>query len=136
MRFIDTSFWVALRFARDRRYPEARAVWEEGTGAILTSTSVLGETWTFLRRRAGYRRAMEFHEAALRLSNLTVVHIDEGLEAEAWRWLGRRDERSYSFVDATSFALMRRHRLREALAFDGDFSAAGFIEVRPGSSSG
>lgn len=131
MRFVDTSFWVALRFARDRRHPEARAIWEEGTGAILTSTSVLGETWTFLRRRAGHRRAMEFSEAVLRLPSLTVAHVDEGLEAEAWRWLARRDERTYSFVDATSFALMRRHRLREALAFDGDFSAAGFIEVRP-----
>jgi len=26
---------------------------------------------------------------------------------------------------------MRRERIREALAFDGDFSAAGFSEVRP-----
>jgi predicted nucleic acid-binding protein len=33
-------------------------------------------------------------------------------------------------VDATSFASMRRRRLREALAFDGDFRAAGFVEVR------
>jgi len=28
-------------------------------------------------------------------------------------------------------ALMRRRRMREALAFDGDFSAAGFVEQRP-----
>jgi predicted nucleic acid-binding protein len=34
-------------------------------------------------------------------------------------------------VDATSFGIMRRLRLREALAFDGDFAAAGFVEVRP-----
>jgi len=26
---------------------------------------------------------------------------------------------------------MRRRRIREALAFDGDFSAAGFVELRP-----
>jgi predicted nucleic acid-binding protein len=26
---------------------------------------------------------------------------------------------------------MRKLRLRHALAFDGDFSAAGFVEVRP-----
>jgi predicted nucleic acid-binding protein len=38
----------------------------------------------------------------------------------------------YSFVDATSFAVMRRRRIREALALDGDFNAAGFVEVRPG----
>ncbi len=40
-------------------------------------------------------------------------------------------QREYSFVDATSFALMRRLRVREALAFDGDFSAAGYLELRP-----
>lgn len=97
----------------------------------MTSNLVLGETWTFLRRRAGHRDAMRFRDAALRLPSLTIAHIDEGLEAEAWRWLVRHDERTYSVVDATSFALMRRLRVRDALAFDGDFSAAGFVEMRP-----
>jgi predicted nucleic acid-binding protein len=64
-------------------------------------------------------------------SRLTINRIDEETENEAWRWLRRHDERAYSFVDATSFALMRRLRIREALAFDGDFSAAGFVELRP-----
>ena len=36
----------------------------------------------------------------------------------------------YSYVDATSFRVMRDRRLREALAFDQDFAAAGFVEVR------
>jgi predicted nucleic acid-binding protein len=131
VRFVDTSFWVALRFARDGRHPDARRLWREGTGALITTNLVLGETWTFLRRRAGHDRALEFLDAAIRLPNLTVRPVDEGLEAEAWRWLRRHDARAYSFVDATSFALMRRHRLREALAFDGDFAAAGFVEARP-----
>jgi predicted nucleic acid-binding protein len=54
------------------------------------------------------------------------------MEAEAWRWLRRHCEREFSFVHATSFAVMRRRRIREALAFDGDFNAARFVEVRPG----
>ncbi|HEY3945137.1 MAG TPA: hypothetical protein VGL78_07925 [Solirubrobacteraceae bacterium] len=66
----------------------------------------------------------------LALSSLVVDHVDERLQAEAWNWLRRRDEREYSFVDATSFAIMRRLRVREALAFDGDFAAAGFLELR------
>lgn len=132
MRFVDTSFWVALRFARDERHPAARRVWEDGPGPLVTTDLVLGETWTFLRRRAGHRRALETIDAANRLSTLTIRHVDDDLAAEAWRWLRRHDERAYSFVDATSYALMRRLRVREALAFDGDFAAAGFVEVRPG----
>jgi uncharacterized protein len=59
------------------------------------------------------------------------VQVDEGIGREARAWLRRHDERAYSFVDATSFVVMHRERLGEALAFDGDFIAAGFIEVRP-----
>jgi predicted nucleic acid-binding protein len=131
LRFVDTSFWVGLRFRRDARHPAARALWEAGPGPLLTSTLVLGETWTFLVRRAGHRRAVEFLDAVTRVPRLTICHVERDVADEAWRWLRRHDERPYSFVDATSFALMRRLRLREALAFDGDFAAAGFIEVRP-----
>ena len=62
---------------------------------------------------------------------LTVLHVDEGIEREARAWLRRHDERVYSFVDACVSVVMRRERLGEALAFDDDFSAAGFVEVRP-----
>ena len=62
---------------------------------------------------------------------ISVVLVDESVDLRAWEWLRRHDERSYSYVDATSFEIMRRERISEALAFDGDFSAAGFVEVRP-----
>jgi uncharacterized protein len=92
---------------------------------------VLGETWTFLRRRLGHRPALDFADRVARSQRLTVHRVDEATEREAWNWLRRHDERAYSYVDATSFAAMRRLRLLEALAFDGDFAAAGFVELRP-----
>ena len=61
-----------------------------------------------------------------------VVHVAPELEHRALGWLRKRDDREYSFVDATSFVLMRSMRIREALAFDGDFAAAGFRELRSG----
>jgi uncharacterized protein len=125
-------FWVALQLARDERHAPASELWRaRGREPLLTTNHVLGETWTFLRRRAGHPAAVAFVAAAVRSPALVVVHVDGDLEADAWRWLRRRDERPYSFVDATSFAVMRRRRLTEALAFDGDFAAAGFVEVRP-----
>jgi predicted nucleic acid-binding protein len=60
----------------------------------------------------------------------TVLRVTADLEEQSLTWLRRHDERVYSFVDATSFALMRSLRMFETLAFDGDFSAAGFHELR------
>ena len=121
----------ALRLRRDANHPVAVRLWTPGS-PILTTNQVVGETWTFLRRRDGHPAAVAFLDAVESTDWLTVVHVAEAIEREARVWLRRHDERVYSFVDATSFAVMRRERLREALAFDGDFSAAGFIEARPG----
>jgi len=131
VRFVDSSFWIAFVAPRDQKHAEAEAIWASDPGALITTNHVLGETWTFLRKRADHRKAMWFIDRIGRSPSVTIVHAAPELEEEAWRWLRRHDERPYSFVDATSFALMRRRRLREALAFDGDFSAAGFVEVRP-----
>jgi predicted nucleic acid-binding protein len=129
--FVDTSFWVALRNRRDPRHGEARKLLEQrASTGLVTSNHVRGETWTYLHRRAGHSSAVDFLDALARSPRVSLVAIDEGLEAEALRWLRRHDEREYSFVDATSFAAMRSLKLREALAFDGDFSAAGFVELR------
>ncbi|MEX2106452.1 MAG: hypothetical protein WD810_06090 [Solirubrobacterales bacterium] len=66
-----------------------------------------------------------------RNGHVQVLHLDEAIEASAIDWLRQHDERAYSFVDATSFAFMRSRGITEALAFDGDFAAAGFTELRP-----
>ena len=131
MRFVDTSFWVALMFKRDAHHPEARALWQERTRGLLTTNHVMGETWTFLGRRAGHASAVRFLDALERSRRVGAIHVDAATEAEALAWLRRHDERAYSFVDATSFAVMRQQRITDALAFDGDFGAAGFVECRP-----
>lgn len=135
MRFADTSFWVAMQRVNDRHHATARQLWSSDRSSLLTTNHVVGETWTFLFRRSGHRAAVRFFDAIERSERTVVVHVDEELEAQARRWLRRHDERVYSFVDATSFVVMRRRRLHDALAFDGDFSAAGFIEVRPAGTS-
>ncbi len=131
MIFVDTSFWVALRNRRDDHHAEARKLLRSHAAtALLTSNHVKGETWTFLRRRAGHASAAQFLDFMESTDRLQVEHVVEVIEKEALGWLRRHDEREYSFVDATSFSLMRRMGIGEALAFDGDFAAAGFVELR------
>ena len=131
MIFVDASFWIGRALPRDSRYAASRALDDVVHREHLVTTGhVLGETWTILRRRLGHSRAHGAIDAIRALPEMRVERIDAPLEDEAWTWLRVHDERAYSFVDATSFALMRKLRIREALAFDGDFAAAGFVELR------
>lgn len=130
MVFVDSSFWIALASRRDAHHPEAAALLEACDEQLVVSNHVRGETWTWLVRRGGHRAAVTFLDS-LQSRRVEVAFVSEELEQEALDWLRRHDERAYSFVDATSFALMRSLRIREALAFDGDFAAAGFVELRP-----
>jgi uncharacterized protein len=134
MKFADTGWWVAWALPRDARHDDALAM----LGAlgrseqILTTNLVAGETSTLLRRKDSHRTAVGFLDrldTLVRADHLVVHRVTEDQETAAWDWLRKHDEREYSYVDATSFRVMRDRRLREALAFDQDFAAAGFIEV-------
>lgn len=70
--------------------------------------------------------AAHFLETLRASATTRLVFVSEELEDEALRWLERHDERPYSFVDATSFAVMRALGIRDVLTFDADFAAAGF----------
>jgi predicted nucleic acid-binding protein len=136
MKFADTSWWVAWSLPGDDRHADALLMLSSlgANEQVLTTNLVVGETWAFLRRKDSHRTAVSFLDRVATLEShrkLTVQPVTSEHESRAWAWLRRHDARAYSFVDASSFEVMRERRLREALAFDRDFTAAGFVEVRP-----
>ncbi len=132
MIFVDSSYFIAEALSRDGRHADAASLAHRySPGNLLTTNHVVAETWTFLRRRGDHRIAIRWLDRVMAAPRIDIEPIDADLEAEAWAWLRVHDERPYSFVDATSFAVMRKRRVTDALAFDGDFAAAGFNELRP-----
>lgn len=130
MIFIDTSFWAAIRNRRDQHHEAAVALLEQQAGEpFITTNHVRGETWTLLRRRMGHSAALDFLTEVERSEHLRIVFVAPEIEDDAIRWLRRHDERPYSFVDATSFLVMRDLKISDALTFDPDFAAAGFRQV-------
>lgn len=131
MIFVDSSFWIGLSSRRENRHGEATDLLRmHAEVALVTTNHVVGETWTFVRRRQWHEGAIGFLDRIRGTERLSVTFVGADVEAEAWEWLRRHDERPYSFVDATSFALMRRLAIHEVLTFDADFAAAGFVELR------
>lgn len=133
MIFADTSFLIAAMDDRDPRHELAIELLARASERRIVATNLIrGETWTWLRCKRWHRKAVEFlNSIGGDGQHIQVARVGESLEDEALEWLRRHDEREYSFVDATSFAYMRARGIEEALAFDGDFAAAGFTELRP-----
>ena len=133
MIFADSSFLIAAMDDRDLRHGQALELLK-GISAqrIVATNHIRGETWTWLRYKRWHRKAVEFLDSVGgKDQRIEIARVTADLEDDALDWLRRHDEREYSFVDATSFAYMRARGITEAFAFDGDFAAAGFTELRP-----
>jgi predicted nucleic acid-binding protein len=71
---------------RDDHHGEATSLLRAVDGRrLVTSNHVGGETWTFVRKRAGHARAVAFLEAIAASPRLDVVHVSEALEDVAFR---------------------------------------------------
>ena len=127
--FIDSGAWIALALVRDPLHSAAREQWDilQGAGARLhTSVPVVIETFTFLDRNANRDVALTWKNAVGKPGAVRVLPCELGDLEQAWDYFRRADLHKLSAVDATSFAIMKRVRIRVAFAFDHHFATVGF----------
>ena len=130
--FVDSGAWIALALTRDPLHSRAREQWDmlRGAGAKLhTSIPVVIETFTFLDRNANRDVALTWKEWIDRDNNMRILPCELRDLEQSWDYFRRADLHTLSAVDATSFAIMKRARLRLAYAFDHHFAAVGFRMV-------
>lgn len=126
--FIDTSAFVALRNSSEAEHERARSALagliSEGV-ALFTSNYVFAETYTALMVRVGRGEAIEWGRRFRDGGAIDFVHLDRQTEERAWEILERYEDKRWSYVDATSFALLERGEESSAFAFDVHFSQRG-----------
>lgn len=131
--FIDTSAFVALRNSSEAEHEQARSALAgliaDGV-ALFTSNYVFAETYTALMVRVGRGEAIEWGRRFRDGGAIDLVHLDRTTEQKAWEILERHDDKRWSYVDATSFALIERDGASEAFAFDAHFLQRG-LQVVP-----
>jgi predicted nucleic acid-binding protein len=130
--FVDSGAWIALAFSRDPLHDQAREQWEllRGAGATLhTSIPVIIETFTFLDRNANRDVALAWKEAIYKPRLVTILPCELRDLQQSWEYFRRQDLHKLSAVDASSFVIMRRKRIRLAYTFDYHFAVVGFSLV-------
>lgn len=127
--FVDSGAWIALALTRDPLHTQAREQWEalRGSGARLhTSIPVVIETFTFLERNANRDVALAWKESIYKPGTVRILPCELRDLQQSWAYFRRTDLHKLSSVDATSFAIMKRARIRVAFAFDHHFAVVGF----------
>lgn len=127
--FVDSGAWIALALSRDALHAQAREQWDllQGAGAKLhTSIPVVIETFTFLDRNANRDVALAWRASIYKPGTVKILPCDLRDLEQSWDYFRRPDLHKLSAVDATSFVVMKRARIRLAFAFDHHFAVAGF----------
>lgn len=132
--FVDTGAFVALRNRAEREHAPARAALAElvaERALLFTSNYVFAETYTALLVRVGRAEAIEWGRRFRAGQAIELVRVDEEMEGDAWRILEVHEDKRWSYVDATSFALMEREGAAAAFSFDAHFAQRGLAVLPP-----
>jgi len=127
--FVDSGAWIALAASRDPLHGRAREQWDELRSAgtkLHTSVPVVIETFTFLDRNANRDVALAWKQSLYGRGSVKILACELRDLDQSWDYFKRSDLHKLSAVDATSFAIMRRLRIRCAFTFDHHFAVVGF----------
>jgi predicted nucleic acid-binding protein len=129
--FVDTSALFALVSEEDPRHDRAIAWLEAIAGdedeQLVTHSHVVTETIALTHARLGASAIRLLVDQVLPACQIRFV--DEELHRQATAAFLAGLSRRVSFVDRTSFELMRSERIDRAFAFDPDFAREGFETV-------
>jgi len=130
--FVDSGAWIALALTRDPLHAQALELWDilqNARARLHTSVPVVIETFTFLDRNANRDVALTWQESIYKPGTVKILPCELRDLEQSWEYFRRADLHKLSAVDATSFAVMKRSRIRIAFTFDRHFAIAGFRPV-------
>ena len=128
--FLDPGIFIAARSTRDRYHQEARVLFGGPRPRWFTSVLVCAEGYAWFLHKHGEEAARRFRLLLDSLDGLVVLDADLDLHDETWRMLDRLRGARLTYVDASSLALMGRHRIRTVWATDHHLGLTG-AEVLP-----
>lgn len=129
--FVDTSAWYALLDKSDANYHAAVKFKDSLVHPMVTSNYIADEIITLVRNRLGYKIAVEIGQKLWNESIANLIPVTPKDEKKAWEIFVKYADKTFSFTDCTSFALMDRVGITEVFAFDDHFTQYGSFIVLP-----
>lgn len=124
--FADTSYFVALAGPNDAMHSRAVGWSEHWVGRIITTHFVLAETGSMLSRPDDRPAFVELVKSLRKDPLVQIVAASRPLFRSGFKMFAARKDKEWSLVDCTSFAVMKKYKVKDALTADHHFAQAGF----------
>jgi uncharacterized protein len=122
----DTSFFVAYLNPRENCHATAVHWMTASSERIVTTEWILAELGNFLAEGPNRRLFVALARALSAEDRVEIVPADHASYLDALSLYMRRADQSWSFIDCTSFRLMKTRKIKDALTTDRHFEQAGF----------
>ncbi|MHB8575057.1 MAG: type II toxin-antitoxin system VapC family toxin [Dehalococcoidia bacterium] len=129
--FVDTSAHYALVDPTDRASAAATQIargLSRERWRLYTTNFIVAETYALTLSHLGRDTAIRVLRQ-LRSGSLHIVAVRPRDELRAITILEQYADKTFSYTDATSFAVMERLNIVHAFSFDDDFRQFGFIDL-------
>lgn len=123
--FLDSGIFVAFLNRRDRWHPQAVALFNGPKPSWNTSLFVLSETYSWFLHGMGEEAARTLRLLVDNLTGLRVFEATIEHHRDTVKVLERFRGAKLTYVDASSLALMERHKIPLAWATDRHLGLAG-----------
>lgn len=128
MIFTDTGGFVALLREKDQHHTSAKNFLKKQT-LLITTDYIVDETVTLILTRVGRKASEQFLQMVERSRFVRLEMIGEEAFKEATRIFLHHRDKSWSFTDCTSYAVMKRLKITRVFGFDSHFEQMGFSLV-------
>ncbi|WP_416666589.1 type II toxin-antitoxin system VapC family toxin [Egbenema bharatensis] len=132
--FIDTSGWASLFIPTESFHIQAAhhfAQAQKQYQSLITTNYIVTELVALLsiRQCAPRNTLFQYIDSIRTASIVEVIHIDAATDTTAWELCKSRPDKVWSLVDCTSFVIMQRSGIQNALTTDHHFEQAGYVRL-------
>lgn len=120
--FVDTNALCAMYNIEDSLYSKKDQIESILRDyAPIVSNFILLETYTVLSQRVSKKFAIAFGERVKTKHPYSIFWINKEFEQEIWKIFSLVKDKNFSYVDASTLAIMQKEKISHLFSFDTEF---------------
>lgn len=121
--FIDANVLCGLFNNKDALHEKSeKAIISLKESEFVISNFILLECYTIISQRTSKEKAIHFRSYIFANRQYKIFWINHKLEEDSWNIFASIKDKNFSYVDASTLAVMKKEKIKHLLSFDTGFN--------------